>query len=142
MMSCRTDVVYDNTTDVLDKWPVDVPVDFPFEITDTSAQYDMILKVYHDQGFKYQNLYVKLSTSFPNGEVVDDIVSLDLRNKKGRSNGQCPKTTCNVPFVLQQNIYFKSPGHYNLGVNHHSRQDTIEGIKKLRLVIKKAKKTE
>lgn len=112
---------------------------FEFEVEDTSAVYDVIVDVSHDRDYKFQNFYTQMSTLFPNGDTIRDVVSLDLMNRKGESNGQCSSTVCTVNFLVQQHIYFKEAGPYSISMKQYSRLDSLEGIREICLRIREVR---
>lgn len=109
---------------------------FEFDISDSVAVFDMNLVVnLNREVYPYQNLYVKVITSFPSGEQHDQILSLNLFSRIGYAEGSCRGEICEVPITIQQNIFFPEKGLYKLELLPWMRMDTIPGVHSIRLDI-------
>ena len=137
LSSCGGESLYEGSQIVSNPWLPNSYIDFDWEVSDTTTAYDMELKVAHEEAFGYENLYTKLITVFPDGTTTSDVVSLNLRLPNGESYGNCSSTSCKVPFLLQDNIYFKQLGSHKLRIAQYSRIDSLSGVKELTLHIVK-----
>lgn len=120
-------------------WTYNDSLDFSFQIEDSSSPYDLILSINHAKDYAFQNLYVKISTYFPSGDKVEDIVSLELAQKTGKWYGDCGNNYCFLQIPLQQNIHFKEAGDYKIVVEQYMRKENITGIKMVNFSIFKSK---
>lgn len=128
LFSCGPKVIFEDTIDIPTPWPKDQGVGFDFVVEDTTNAYNIVLDVKYEDAFKYQNLYAKFVTKFPDGSVSNDVTSLDIRDLSGKSQGNCSGDYCTVPFLIQANTYFRAMGSHNIQLYQHSRQDTLSGI--------------
>jgi gliding motility-associated lipoprotein GldH len=136
MIACNDNVYYKQSIDIEDAaWPYGKILDFEFEITDTSAYYDLVLDVKHDIDFTYENTYVKIKTLFPSGEEVTDQVSLQLADELDQWEGDCSGNSCTVSILLQNEVFFKEAGSYKLAIEQFNRVDPLEGIESMELKI-------
>ena len=135
MTSCEKGVVYEHEVKIDGIWDYEKSLDYAIPIQDTTTRYDLIAKVSHDADFSYQNFYVALTTSFPDGKALTDDVSFQLADGMGSWQGKCNGATCQVELVLQQRFRFQQIGDYVLSIRNNSREE-LTGINavELRLV--------
>lgn len=139
LVACQSDVVYRAEHPFpAYGWTYRDTVDFTFEVRDTSALYDMTLGFTHRDTFDFQNAYIRLWTRFPDGRRLQAMRSVELFDSKGQSRGSCSGHNCLLEYVLQENTYFNQPGRYVLTLEQFTRQDSLPGLEKIGLVIKKA----
>jgi len=105
----------------------------PFAIADTQPFYALRLVIHHDPDFRYENLYTRITTHFPNRPAVVQILSLQLANDRGKWEGRCNASRCRVTVSLQEKILFPIPGEYRISIAQYSRADTLAGLQSLRL---------
>lgn len=139
LLSCSDREIYSSQQEVNPSWSHDDSVAFTFDIQDTVQAYEMILDVDHSTAFGYQNLYVKTTTIFPDKEIKEDVLSLDIGNPKGGWNGDCSGENCIAHIGLQPNIKFKQAGNYTLKIAQHSREKSLSGVNSMTLRINKSK---
>ncbi|MEP6646092.1 MAG: gliding motility lipoprotein GldH [Saprospiraceae bacterium] len=108
--------------------------------TDTTQAYVMDIRIDHSKNYKYQNLYIRLLTTFPSGKKISSITSLELANPDGSWSGDCSRSTCSVTLPLQPGFTFPEIGKYQLTIEPYMRVDTIKGIKRISLVCRKFEK--
>ncbi len=109
-------------------WTYDQHMIFPLKIEDTTSVYEMVLDLDHSEDYEYQNLYVKIITSFPDGTSTDDVVSLNLTDGMGSFKGECHSKKCKTPILLHDKFKVKIPGTYTLTIYQHSRKDSLDGV--------------
>ncbi len=136
LTSCDHKVVYQQTLPFENEnWEYDRLLKFDFSIADTVQTYDIVLTLDHSGQYRYQNVYTNIRTTFPNGENVDQVVSLQLSDGKGRWLGNCRGNSCTIELNLQKGIKFPLIGQYSIGLEQHSRDSTLEGILSVALSI-------
>lgn len=118
-------------------WAWQDTLDFKFNIADTAARYDLILAFTHQADFANQNLYVRLKTHFPDGHHTTDVQSFDLFDTQGASLGDCSGKACTVTLDLQKSVHFRQPGDYTLTLEQWMRRDSVPGIQKVEMLVKK-----
>lgn len=141
LSSCNSDVIFQEKLDVDPVgWLADSKLEFGFEISDTLPLYDLKLDVFYDEtAYKYENLYVKVFTTFPDGARIEDMISFEMQTSSALENTSCMSETCQLPVYLQQGIGFNQAGLYKLSFEQYGRVDTLLGIKKLQLTVIKDK---
>ena len=109
-------------------WTYDNPMEFSFEVSDTTNFNDMILSLNHSSTFSYQNIYVKINTTFPSNEITEDIISLNISDGKGSFLGNCSGKKCQIDLLLQERFRFDQIGQYTISINQNGRDKELEGI--------------
>jgi gliding motility-associated lipoprotein GldH len=135
LMSCGPKHIYQNKQEIAQPWSYNQQVIFDFEIIDTASAYDLTLDVIHASDFSYENMYVKVITTFPDGKQVNHPLSLQLAGKDGNWIGNCSGEKCSTPIALSSSAYYRSSGKYRMSFEQYSRKDTIRGIEALQLSV-------
>jgi len=99
-----------------------------FSIEDTTRAYDLVLDLEHGIEYKYQNIYFKVNTQFPDKTSQDQILPVDLADRFGTWYGKCTSKTCSVRIFLQQKTYFNQIGDYQISFEQYSREDPLEYV--------------
>ncbi|MBU6341103.1 MAG: gliding motility lipoprotein GldH [Bacteroidetes bacterium] len=118
-------------------WTYQDTVSFKFNIEDTLSTYRLWVDLKYRDTFPYQNLYLRISTRFPDGRRISKPYSFDLFDLKGASNGNCSGHTCLLESTLQEKALFKKPGQYELCFEQYMRKDSIPAIHSIGLRIQK-----
>jgi len=121
-------------------WTYAQIVPFQWAVSDTTEVYDVRLLIHHLPDLKFQNIYVKAITEFPDKPISEQLLSLELLNPSGVPNGNCSGNQCESIIVLNEKIQFSALGNYGLKLQQHSRQDSLPGILSLQLEIVKSPK--
>ena len=123
------EVVYNKQQDFPNGgWAYADSVTFVYPVTDTTAQYDLVLTVDHTTDFAYQNFYVQLDTYLPDGQHLSQPLSLQLADNFGEWYGECSKESCVIEIALQQGTRFTEIGEHRLVVTQFSREDELQDI--------------
>ena len=137
--SCEKREIYQKSYPLKDaEWTYSDSLDFSFNIQDTDIPYDLDLGIRHSKDYAFQNLYVRITTFFPSGEQVEDVVSMELAQKDGNWYGDCGKDDCLLVIPTQQHIRFKEAGDYQIVIEQFMRKKSISGIKEISFSIFKA----
>ena len=104
---------------------------------DSTQAYLMDVRVDHSEKYQYQNLYIRLLTTFPSGKKISSVTSLELANPDGTWAGDCSGKTCSVTLPLQRGFTFPELGEYQLTVEPFMRMDTIAGLKRISVICRK-----
>lgn len=109
-------------------WTYQDSLQATFTITDTNQIYNLHLQLNHSPDFAFQNVYVKMHTLFPNGQRLEEQVSLELAHRVGRWHGDCSSESCLLSIPIQEGAYFNQVGDYAIVVEQFSRNNPLEGI--------------
>lgn len=138
-ISCNQDGWYTSSVSIPDPWMYNDPVTFDFQVEHVDEVHEMLLRLRHDESFDYQNLYVKITTKFPDGKEVEDVVSLDMTDGKGYA-GSCRGGDCEVEILLRSSFKFENSGAYTIAIEQYSREEALSGINAAELILRKKEK--
>ena len=143
LQSCGKDYAYQKEYEISGMaWDYVDTLNFNFEIEDTLILYNLYLQVEHIQDYAYQNLYTKISTKFPKGELLAEVLSLELADKMGNWEGQCSGGVCKLTIPIQENAYFNENGEYQITIEQFMRKSPLVGIRKIGFVLEKTSKSK
>lgn len=126
---CGTRYAYEQRYDLPEKgWAWEDTLTFAFDIVDTSKVYDMLLEVVHRTDYAFQNVYVRIHTTLPDGTSRTDLVSLELGDKQGRWLGDCGRKRCTLVIPVQRHVFFPQAGRYRLVIEQYMRKSPLPGI--------------
>mgnify|MGYP006270862455 CR=1 FL=1 len=129
LTGCGSDYVYERTHELPGgTWAYADTLSFEFEVLDTATIYNLWLTVAHADTFRNQNIYTQIKTHFPNGEQLEELLSLELAGEFGGWNGDCRGGLCELRIPIQTNAFFNQPGAYKLVLEQYMRRDSIIGI--------------
>lgn len=135
LASCHDKEVYSHTYTLDGVWTYADSLVFDYRIEDTLTPYDLKLLVRHSDAYAYENLYIQASTSFPDGRIVVNPVSLELADQQGQWVGKCSGHTCNAEITMASKAYFQVPGSYRLVLKQFSRMASLDGVEAVQLQI-------
>ena len=128
IIGCADRPVFSKKIEVDGTWSYDNKLSFPFEIDNVDLTYDLILSLTYGTGFGYQNLYVKITTEYPNGKLDEDVLSLNLTNGSGIFLGDCNASKCEIDLLLQEKFKFSETGNYVITIYQHGRTERLEDV--------------
>ena len=138
LSACGPNYVYNHQTSFdNDTWTYQAIQQHQVEIKDISHLYNLIIGVKHSPEYAYQNLYVKITTVFPNQEKREQVVSLNLADGSGAWYGKCSGKTCRLEIPIQQNAIFEQAGTYQFSIEQYMRTEKVEGVKGLSFKVEK-----
>jgi len=138
LFSCSEPVFYSEKQEVDPlSWTYDTSKTFSVDITDTDPFYDMHLTVGHTTAYRYQNMYMRIITSFPETEDKIEQLNIDLAEKNGQWIGKCSGDNCKVKVYLLEKFKFADTGPYTFSFEQYGRENNLEGIESLELEILK-----
>lgn len=129
LSSCGKSYLYEERIDLPDaQWTYQDSLEYQFEVIDTNKLYNILVSLEHSPEFKTQNLYTRIATTFPDGNRLSKVVSLELADKVGFWYGDCNSETCVFEAPIQGNAYFNQQGQYTITLVQHMRKDSITGV--------------
>ncbi|MEM6772519.1 MAG: gliding motility lipoprotein GldH [Bacteroidota bacterium] len=124
--ACGPEVVYkDAVTFPETGWSYADSTTFSYSLDNVDQAYDLVLDVNHGIDFPYQNFYVKLHSTFPNGKQQTEQLSHQLAGDFGVWLGDCSGDACTLSIPFLQNIRYTLPGEYRLTVEQNSRDEPL-----------------
>lgn len=141
VMSCGKQYIYDEEVEIPNNiWTYDQAIDFEFDVEDTTQWYNLYVEVKHDKEYQNQNAYAKLKITFPDGEVKNREVSFELASAEGEWMGECSGDYCRSKLAYNgpEPMRFLQKGRFKMHFEQYTRQDSLEGISSLRLMLEEA----
>jgi len=137
--SCGTKPYYSEKIEINKLgWLLDDEITFNTQVTDTSAIYELQMIIDHQRDYSYENLYLRITTSFPNIEAKTEQLSIDLADKKGKWVGKCGSANCECQVYLLEKFRFPAVGEYKFQIEQFTREDKLLGLNSLELRLLKA----
>lgn len=143
MYSCNSDRIYNESTDLKNaKWDTSNILTYRVNIEDTVNAYNIFFYVRHTSEYQYQNLYLFVETTSPEGFRVRDTVDLLLANDRGAWHGKGWGNIFEYSAPYKQYIRFPKSGTYTIDVQQAMRTNPLKNIKDFGINIEKAKISE
>ena len=134
--SCGSNYIFEEDKTIAGgAWTYADSLSFDFNIADTTKVYSLYLELDHSTEYRFQNLYVKVKTKFPNGKEIAQPLSLELANKFGQWLGDCGSENCEIIVPIQEQVYFQQSGDYKIVLEQFMREDPMQGLNKFGLKI-------
>jgi gliding motility-associated lipoprotein GldH len=127
LFSCDPNKRFESFENLKDmQWDIHQPVSFQTTITDTTEACNVIVQVRHTPQYPFQNLYLFLTTEYPDGNRSRDSLMFYLFQPDGKPMGKCLGDYCDASFLFRQNVRFPMRGPYTFQLEHTMR--TKDGI--------------
>lgn len=131
--SCDKGLIYNHSAKIINKeWKYDQVLKYDISTVDTSEYYELMVVIDHDKAFSYENFYILITTEFPDGTKMPDLVSIQLADKMGSWVSNCSGSSCSIELVLQDRFRFRQVGTHNIYIENYSREE-LAGIESIEL---------
>jgi len=140
LFSCRNNVVYSKYQNFENnEWFAKNKVTFDLEMTDVTTLHDISVMVRHADAYPYSNLYLFLTTKYPDGKITLDTLECILANQKGEWMGNGAGDIFDITIPLKQSTRFPLAGKYSFTFEQAMRTDPLPLIMDFGFEIKKSK---
>lgn len=137
LVSCGRANVYNQCTDVDESgWHMDSAVIFKPVIADTLHKYNMIVTVRHTADYPYQNFWMFVRITSPDGMIARDPFECYLADNKGRFLGS-GISVYEMPVLISENIRYDQTGEYKVEILQGMRDTMLPGIKNICLTMER-----
>ncbi len=127
--SCDRGTVYHEYTTIGDaSWHRDSVYHYEMVIDDNIAINDFFINIRNNTDYPYSNLYLFVTTEFPNGHVTRDTIECVLADKDGRWLGTGSGRIKDNKIMLQRAIRFPLTGSYHIYLEQAMREQELQGI--------------
>ena len=140
LSSCGNNVVfskYENFEN--NEWFAKNKVSFDLEMKDADSFHDISVMVRHADAYPYSNLFLFLTTYYPDGKVTLDTLECILANPKGEWMGNGAGDIFDITIPLKQSTRFPLTGKYKFTFEQAMRTDPLPLIMDFGFEIKKSK---
>jgi len=114
-------------------WTHDHQVSFTIPVSDTAGRYGLYLDIDHSTEYLFQNVYVNIFTTLPDGTETSQLLPIDFADKAGNWYGDCTSSRCDLRVTLQERTYFNQLGSYRITLEQATRNNPLRGINALEL---------
>lgn len=135
-IQCESPHFYQQQAATGESWDKDTALTYEFEIKDTAAKYDFYLLSRNNNEYKYSNLYLMTELKNPDGEKFTDTLQYFLSYPDGEWIGK-GNSLKELFLLYRENVSLKDTGVYKLSVRQGMREDKLQGIEDLSLIIDK-----
>ena len=138
--SCNKNVVYSKYESFKEnEWFAKDKVTFDLEITDTQTLNNINLMVRHADSYPFNNLFLFVTSTYPDGKVMTDTMEVVLANAKGEWQGSGAGDIFDFKVPIKKNVKFPLAGKYKFEFVQGMRIDPLPLIMDLGLEIEKSK---
>ena len=136
--SCDPKRIYDKFKDIKDGiWDRTEPIKFEVAINDTLSYNNVFVDIRNSGNYKFSNLYLFLSTIYPNQKISRDTVDCLLADNKGKWLGKGLGDLNDCRYLLKKGLRFHQKGIYTFEFEQAMRVEKLEGIKSMGIRIEK-----
>jgi len=138
--SCSDGVVFEQmeTVDV-EGWNYQKPVVVKFSTPDTSNRYNLIFDVRITPDYAYQNLWLFIETTEPDGSSHIDSINCPMAYPDGRWIGSGLGNLIDNPILVHRNFKFADEGEYTFKIKHGMRYDYLPNVQNVGVILKQIK---
>lgn len=111
-----------------EEWSSKDTAKFRVDIIDTLSLCDVNLKIRHGELYPYSNLYVFLTTVYPDKSQKTDTIECILANSKGEWYGSGLGDMYDITLPIKKNVRFAKSGVYQFYFVQAMRQDPLLNI--------------
>lgn len=139
LVACDSSQVFDEYKSVPDQWPKDKTIQFNVISPDTIHPYDLFVNIRNTNDYRYNNLFLIVEMSYPNGKVSTDTLEYRMTTPEGKFLGtgftdvkenKLWYKGHDQPFVFSEN------GPYTIKVQHAMRTNgSVNGVENLEGII-------
>jgi gliding motility-associated lipoprotein GldH len=119
------------------RWNKDSMLKFGIPVEDTVTWYSLSVDLRNRTDYSFQNIYIFLNITAPNGNTTTDTLNFALAYDNGKwtgSGGLFSKFKENT-FLYRKYIQFPELGTYSVNIRHGMRKDDLEGISSVGLTL-------
>ncbi len=109
-------------------WDSNKSVEFEFDIEDTSSVHNMYIFIRHSGNYPFNNLWLFVTSTAPNGITAVDTVQMIFADKTGKWLGDGSGDLWDNKYLWKQFVRFPMQGTYKVEYKHGMRLDHLPGI--------------
>lgn len=126
LSACNKNVVYSEYKKFDgDAWYAKDKAVFDLEITDTQTLNNISLMIRHAESYPYNNLFLFVTTKYPDGKVLTDTMEVILANNKGEWLGSGVGDIFDFKVPIKKNVRFPLGGKYQFVFEQAMRVDPL-----------------
>ncbi len=127
--ACDSNRVYDEYKTLPNQWNKDSIITFNVNPPDSTDAYNVFVNLRNTNEYKYSNLFLIVSTKFPNGKVITDTLEYRMTNPNGEFLGTGFSDIKENKLWYKEDIVFQESGEYKFTVQHAMRENgKVDGV--------------
>lgn len=137
--SCDRNKVYEKNIEIDNNlWKNSESVKFEFEIDDTVSLHNVFINIRHASGYQFNNLWLFVKSSAPNGQTNIDTLECVMSDKTGKWLGDGLGDIYDLQLPWRLNVRFPVKGKYTVEFKQAMRVEVLPGIMDMGLRVEKA----
>lgn len=138
--ACNNNIVFSKYQNFNEnEWYVKDKAVFDIEIKDTVTLNNISLMVRHADAYPYSNLFLFVTTVYPDGKTLTDTMEVILSDGKGKWQGSGAGDIFDLKVPIKKNVRFPLSGKYQFSFVQGMRVDPLPLIMDFGLEIEKSK---
>ncbi|MCA0430872.1 MAG: gliding motility lipoprotein GldH [Bacteroidetes bacterium] len=139
LSACNKSVVYSKYITFKDnEWFAKDKAIFDVEISDNSNLNDISLMIRHADSYPFSNIFLFVTTKYPDGKTLTDTMEVVLANSKGEWQGNGAGDIFDLTVPIKKNVKFPQTGKYQFIFEQGMRQDPLQMMMDFGFEIKKS----
>ena len=140
LTSCEQGIVYEQMEEIdVNGWNYTDPLTFTFSAPDTVNKHNLIIDVRHTPEYGFQNLWLFIETTEPDGFMHIDSVNFPMAFPDGRWVGSGMGDLIDTHVLLNRSFHFTKEGEYKMRIKHGMRNDYLSDIQNIGVMLKRIK---
>ena len=124
--ACGKDIVYSKYHTFDDNaWYMKDKAVFDMDMKDPLGLYTISLMVRHADAYPFSNLFLFVTTKYPDGKILTDTMEIVLANHKGEWQGSGAGDIFDLKVPIKKNVRFVLPGKYEFTFEQGMRVDPL-----------------
>jgi gliding motility-associated lipoprotein GldH len=137
--ACDSGRIYDQSYTIDGaKWNRDSVYHYEVTIEDSLLLSDYYVSIRNNTDYPYSNIYLFVTTEFPNGHSTTDTIECILADKSGRWLGDGSGRIKDNLIMLQHALRFPLKGKYHFYLEQGMRDELLQGIEDIGIRIEKS----
>ncbi|AXT21196.1 gliding motility lipoprotein GldH [Flavobacteriaceae bacterium AU392] len=131
-ISCDSNRVFDQYKSVSNAWHKDSIIEFKVTPPDSIKRYNLFVNIRNTNDYKYNNLFLIVEMSFPNGKIIKDTLEYTMAKPNGELLGSGFTDIKENKLWYKENVLFSEGGEYKINIQHAMRENgSVEGMDNL-----------
>jgi gliding motility-associated lipoprotein GldH len=136
--SCDPGRIYDESYAIENaRWNRDSVYLYEVNIIDSMQLHNFYINIRNNTDYPYSNIYLFVTTEFPNGHSTTDTIECILADKGGKWLGKGSGRIKDNQIMLQQALRFPLGGIYHFILEQGMRDNHLKGIEDIGIRIEK-----
>ena len=129
LQSCDSKRLYEENKEIPGgQWSSKNKINFEFTIPDTTTVYNVLINVRNASQYQFANLYLFVTTTYPDGKTSKDTLDCPLQDPTGKWLGKGIGDLWDNRLLFKPSVKFRQAGKYKLEYEQAMRVDPLPMI--------------